>query len=173
MTVSNVDNPAVEKFVLVTATQLPHKCVACGLPATGREEFIDFQTSFDWEGALYLCINCGQQIARVLGFISPEEGEKLVEDTEGPVAGLLLELQEEREKNANLSLELDSLRHLLTKPADFSILAPLVTSNEELANRVLNRLEELGNLISSITDERDSEVASESGDGTSESDSSK
>jgi hypothetical protein len=68
-----VSGPLQNKFQVITATSLPHKCVACGSEADGRKEFVDFGISFDFEGCIYFCMGCAEEIARTIGFITSEE----------------------------------------------------------------------------------------------------
>lgn len=171
-TQGNVNNPAVAKFVLVTATQLPHKCVACGLPATGRNQYVDFQVSFDWEGALYLCTNCADEIARLLGYVSPEDRDKGIEEVEAPVAGLLLELEAEKEKNLALTDELDTVKRLLTHADSVSLLSPLLEAEHERADQLFERLTQRLDGLATLIQESGDSVSAKSELGTSEPDSS-
>lgn len=68
-----MSNPLQSKFQVVTSTLLPHKCIACGSEADGAKEFMDFGVSIDYEGAVYLCLNCCKQIANTIGFTAPFE----------------------------------------------------------------------------------------------------
>jgi len=75
-----VSNPLQTKFQIVTSTLLPHKCWACGSEADGTKEFIDFGVSIDYEGAIYICLNCSTEIAHTIGFITSfERDEALLE----------------------------------------------------------------------------------------------
>lgn len=73
-------NKPQSKFQLITETQLPHKCLACGKDATGRNKFVDFGVSFDYEGAIYICEDCAAEIAMLLGFESVANSEALTKE---------------------------------------------------------------------------------------------
>jgi hypothetical protein len=89
-----VSGPLQNKFQIITTTQLPHKCVACGSEADGRKEFIDFGISFDFEGCIYFCMGCAEEVARTIGFITSEELESALSRTEA----MERELEEERNR---------------------------------------------------------------------------
>jgi hypothetical protein len=90
----NAENPSVSKFQLVTATQLPHRCLACGRSSDGRIRFLDFGLSLDTEdplfigvpdsalGVIYICEDCGKEAAALLGCLSPQLTNQLNEDLE-------------------------------------------------------------------------------------------
>lgn len=71
-------NPDQAKFQLITETALPHKCMACGLNADGRREFVDFGISYDYEGAMLICSDCAEAIGRLMGLISRDEHDTAV-----------------------------------------------------------------------------------------------
>lgn len=117
-------SPYTAKFQLVTETVLPHKCVACGANATGRDEFIDFNLSFDYEGAIYLCANCGKQIARLLGFSDDTYEEEWKESQE--------ELDNLREKYARVSDDLTVYRRMVGDIANVRALNDLFVKLQSL-----------------------------------------
>lgn len=58
-------NPDQSKFVLHTNLPLPCSCIACGRSQRNSSEpFLDFNVSLDFVGALLLCLDCVNQIAR-------------------------------------------------------------------------------------------------------------
>lgn len=87
-------NLAQAKFQLTSNLALPAKCVACNVNQSNDvPEMVDFNVSFDFEGAILLCPNCCSQIARdCLGMVLPEE----IETFEGSVKTLFDQLEEEK-----------------------------------------------------------------------------
>lgn len=72
-------NQQAALFQLVKETVLPHYCAFCRAPSTGREEFVDGQLSLDYEGVIYICMDCARQIARLIGFTDDNYYDQYVE----------------------------------------------------------------------------------------------
>jgi len=111
-------NQAVALFVLVQNTVLPHKCITCGFPFTGKELALDLGVSLDFEGALYLCFECAKAVGRAVGLIE----EPSVAET--PVA-------EELESQANSFLLTEEEENAIRQLSDFLIKhrTPVVTDD--------------------------------------------
>ena len=71
-------NPDQAKFQIVTSTLLPHKCLACEGKADGTKQFVDFGVSIDYEGAMYICVSCAEEIARTVSYIPPYERDEAI-----------------------------------------------------------------------------------------------
>ena len=92
----------------VTITQypaLPSLCRVCNFSADGKREFIDFQLSFDIDGAINICTSCMVNIVQALGFIEPSEGDRLKAQVES-----LTDINRElTENNARLNTTIDAI----------------------------------------------------------------
>jgi hypothetical protein len=64
------ENDPSAKFQILTTVPLPRYCVACRMGADGRNQFVDLTMDLDYYGAVLLCRNCAEEIARVVGFES-------------------------------------------------------------------------------------------------------
>lgn len=92
----------------VTITQypaLPSLCRVCNFSADGNREFVDFQLSFDIDGAINICTFCMVNIVQALGFIDPSEAQGLMDR----ISTLLETNKELAENNARLNTTLDSI----------------------------------------------------------------
>lgn len=67
--------PPTSRFQIVERPYShPGKCVVCG--ATDRP-VIDWNMDLDDFGTIYMCLECGAELARALGFVSPDEVEAI------------------------------------------------------------------------------------------------
>lgn len=92
----------------ITTTEypaLPSLCRICNRGPNGRLKFIDFELSFDYDGAINFCEDCMLNIAQTLGFLSHEEAERLGVETNA----LKVELDLVRRNNEQLQSTLDSI----------------------------------------------------------------
>lgn len=89
------------KFQILTETPGPHKCIACGMDATGKNEFVDFGVSLDYVGAILICRNCCEEIADVVGFVPSEAADE--------AAARIKELLDELEQAHNETRKLDNV----------------------------------------------------------------
>lgn len=152
-TMETTTNEAASKFQLITDTALPHKCVSCGLDADGRRQFLDFNVSFDFEGALYICADsCGIEIARRLGFIPSTEIDLAIEDAAATVAGLQDELDAEKVKNLELTSRLAAFDFVSDDGSNIVLPASFSATLEELRDSVNERLGEFGTTIEGLRD---------------------
>ncbi len=69
-------NPSA-KIQLTTEPPLPATCTCCGTPGNGRSEFVDFNASVDYYGAVVLCVNCVKEAAATVGYVPDNNTEKL------------------------------------------------------------------------------------------------
>lgn len=131
----NAENPSMSKFQLVTQTQLPHRCLACGKNADGKIQFLDFGLSLDTEdplfigvpdsalGVIYICEDCGREAAAVLGCLSPQATNELSMKFEELISHLETEQQENdrlRTLNESYINVLSSLGYTAPQPEDDS-----------------------------------------------------
>lgn len=99
---------------------LPGKCAVCGYAGGGGgnfRRFVDWGISLDFYGAVIFCTFCIEHVANLLGYLSPEQGEKLE-----------LELTFNREKVSLLGEENARLRSALSS-LDF-VSSATVVANE-------------------------------------------
>lgn len=54
----------------------PGNCALCG-NATCLDGYVDLDIYFDWEGNIYLCMNCAKQVSKVIGCLLPDETKAL------------------------------------------------------------------------------------------------
>jgi regulator of replication initiation timing len=103
-----------DKVTVTKYPPLPSKCRVCLRDSNGQVEFVDFQLSFDYEGAVNICIDCMRNIAQVLGFIDQSEGDSLKAQVQS-----LVEINRElAENNDRLNTSLDLLLSLRPSLAD-------------------------------------------------------
>lgn len=117
------------RFALRSAGELrqPGQCSVCG-NGTCIEGYLDLDIYFEWEGNIYLCMNCVSEAIHVVGALLPKEAETLkniVETTHAELKVTKEQLNEYRNLDANLrrlfipdsakSGDL-SISSLLTKP---------------------------------------------------------
>lgn len=63
--------PPTSRFQIVERPYVsPGKCVVCG--ATDRP-VVDWNMDIEDYGTIYICLECGAELARSLGFVSPDE----------------------------------------------------------------------------------------------------
>lgn len=106
--------------VLDRPVALPGKCAICGYSGSengdGRK-FIDINFDMDFYGAVIFCAGCIVGIANKLGFISPEQADKLRLEKDQAIT----ELQKVAAENAKLRASLDSLNFLGSKSSDIPV----------------------------------------------------
>ncbi len=94
-----------DKITLTQYPALPSKCPICFRGADGELEFIDFQLSFDFDGAVTPCTDCWKTSAELLGYVSEDKIQPLLDKLE-ITEGLLRTVNNERDE---LQSALDSL----------------------------------------------------------------
>lgn len=110
----------VGKIKLVTYPPLPSKCAVCLRGADGQLQFIDFELSFDFEGAVTICVACWAPVAQILGYLEPAKVQILKDQ----VTVLHARVEELQTENGLLNTTLDSL---------FTV-RPALVSNDSGAN---------------------------------------
>lgn len=132
----NAENPSMSKFQLVTQTQLPHRCLACGRNADGRIRFLDFGLSLDTEdplfigvpdsalGVIYICEDCGREAASVLGCLPPQATQEL----SMKLTELVNDLEKEQKENDRLRTLVASLTNVLNS---FGVVLPKSEDDSE------------------------------------------
>lgn len=55
----------------------PGTCLLCGTSGVDDRKFVDFGKQVDWYGAVYLCSECIEEVARAIGFIPVAEFDNL------------------------------------------------------------------------------------------------
>lgn len=68
-----------DKITLTKYPPLPSQCRVCFRSANGELEFVDFQCSVDYEGAINICTDCWISAASLFGYVSPVAQEETVE----------------------------------------------------------------------------------------------
>jgi len=106
------------KYQLTKDPAQPQKCAGCGVNANGQNEFVDFNLSLDYYGAVIFCMSCAKEIAATVGFVDPDTIE-----TYGDV------LDAARAANERLSGELELLKNVVFT---FGIPNPSDTSNDSI-----------------------------------------
>jgi hypothetical protein len=118
----NAENPSMAKFQVVTQTNLPHRCITCGLNADGRIQFVDLGLSLDTEdplfigvpdsalGTLYLCINCASEMSAAIG----QPSVAVVHDLSEAYHNSELQVERLERENARLRTLNDSYVDVLT-----------------------------------------------------------
>lgn len=76
------------KFKLTKEPALPSKCIACGKDAQGNENFLDFDMSLDYYGAVLFCESCCGEVSRLIGFVSEDQVLEAIQLKDDAVAGL-------------------------------------------------------------------------------------
>ena len=75
-------NPAASKYVLTTDPALPQKCSGCGIPSKGYNQFVDFNLSLDYYGAVVFCIDCCKEIVHLIGYCSVAERDQALAEVD-------------------------------------------------------------------------------------------
>lgn len=102
-------NPDAALYKLTREPALPMKCVGCGRPADGKLEFVDFNVSFDYEGAILICRPCGLDIGRLVGLVDSNKIEEAAQE-----ASLTAQSLEEAQQNViRLTDQLTAYRSVL------------------------------------------------------------
>lgn len=91
-------------------SQFPGRCALCESNAL---PVID--TNRDWEtqggvGVLYICFNCGSNMAQLFGFVAPER----LADIEDELERTCQRLDEQETENADLAAQLETVKEALT-----------------------------------------------------------
>lgn len=81
----------------------PGACALCG-NGTCLEGYVDLDIFYDYEGQVYLCMNCARDVAKTIGCLLPGESTHL-ENLNRDVAA---ELKETQEKLAHAQSRLDA-----------------------------------------------------------------
>lgn len=115
-----------DKVTLTKYPALPSLCRVCNFSADGNRDFVDFQLSFDVDGAINICEFCMVNIVEALGFVSPEKAD-LDQET---ISTLTTQVNELSENNARLSATLDSILGLRPSVVSNSVLSDEGTSEQ-------------------------------------------
>lgn len=91
-----------DKITLTKYPALPSKCAACLRGSDGSLEFVDFQVSFDWEGAVVICTDCWKTAAELIQYVSADE-----------IAPLVMDIQELQSTVERLTHERDTVQSAL------------------------------------------------------------
>jgi len=76
------------RFQLVDSPASPGKCAVCGYSASGenepsnRRQYLDFGMELDFYGAVVICTECLTEVAVGMGYIVPEEADRLTAESE-------------------------------------------------------------------------------------------
>lgn len=81
----------------------PGNCALCG-NGTCLDGYVDLDIYYDWEGNVYLCMNCAKQTATVIGCLLPDQSRYLETLNEN----IAKELKETKEKLSEFQ-QLDDL----------------------------------------------------------------
>ena len=135
------------KFQLTKAPAQPQSCAACGVSAKGYNEFVDFNLSLDFYGAVIFCTDCAKEIAATVGFVDPDTIETF-EDV----------LDDARAANERQAAELELLKNVVftfgidvPKPSIVNLSGPSLFDDEEGQPSDEGR-QESGNPFSSVKD---------------------
>lgn len=71
----------------------PGACALCG-NGTCDDGYVDLDIYYDWEGQVYLCMNCAKQVAETIGCLLPAESAHL-ESLNKTIAEELAQLKED------------------------------------------------------------------------------
>ncbi len=115
-----------DKVTLTKYPALPSLCRVCNFSADGNREFVDFQLSFDVDGAINICEFCMVNIVEALGFVSPEKND-LNKET---ISTLTAQVNELSENNERLNATLDALIGLRPDLVSDSVLPDEVASEQ-------------------------------------------
>lgn len=109
-----------DKITLTKYPPLPSKCASCFRGSDGTLEFVDFQISFDYEGAVVICTECWATAAELIKYVSVDE-----------IAPLMMEIDHLRGELEKVSNERDSVQHAMD-----SLLAvrPNLVSNDHTSD---------------------------------------
>lgn len=116
-----IRTPESSKFkVLDQPYSLPSKCSFCGIGHNedGKRQFIDTMLELDYYGVVYICSTCFIEIAKALGFLSPQQYTRVAD------AGIAAELQ-----NRELKVENDGLRNAIAILSSHRCLGPTSLSH--------------------------------------------
>ena len=80
----------------------PGTCALCG-NGTCLEGYVDLDIYYEWEGQVYLCMNCARQVAQVVGALLPDQAEFLQATLEKVQTELTLTKAELSHANEQLS----------------------------------------------------------------------
>jgi hypothetical protein len=68
-----------DKITLTRYPVAPCKCPICHRGSDGALEFIDFQLSFDFDGAVTPCVDCWKTAAELIGYVSEDKIQPLLD----------------------------------------------------------------------------------------------
>jgi hypothetical protein len=69
----------MSRVALITEPALPAECVICKRSANGKVQFVDFNASLDYYGAIVICEDCIKETLRLMGFSDRGVNERLIE----------------------------------------------------------------------------------------------
>lgn len=108
MEVELPQKPSPSDKVSVTRTPpLPTTCAICLAPADGEREFIDFNQSLDYYGAVLICRECITPVAHSLDFVEVEKlnrANSIIETLRNTLAKTQADLYDARTLVNSLSL---------------------------------------------------------------------
>lgn len=127
------------RFQLITNSSppvAPGKCVVCGATSSDNS-YIDFGFDLDFYGVVYFCNRCIIEIARLLGFIPPEQWQVILDhnmESDNYIGELEKKNKELMDVVHNLSKLVGSNSIAVTLPpgvdVEFTEQGPQTTGNE-------------------------------------------
>lgn len=102
----------------------PGCCCVCG-SATCERGYVDPAVFYEWEGQVYFCVPCAEEIAGTIGCLTEDESEFLKNQTER----LGVELKELKEKYAHATDRLAAYDSVIGSVLTSSIAADLADDN--------------------------------------------
>lgn len=154
-----------DKFQKRNRSELQHPgtCLACG-SGNCDDGYVDLGTYFDYEGQMYLCLNCMQEAAEVAGMLVIAESEFLQRQNQG----MALKLRETEEAltyaNQRLRAYDDVLSHVRSNLADAES-ASMAAAQQRTADDSQLDLFDANAIGSAVSGESESEESTTSGSG--------
>lgn len=100
----------ISKIQVVKHPPLPATCAVCNRSANGNVDFLDWNLSLDYYGAVLLCEDCAREMVSILGFAPVAE----VENRNEQIENLTLRNRELVEENDRVRAALNSV--LVVRP---------------------------------------------------------
>lgn len=101
-----------DKVQLTKYPPLPSRCAICLFPSDGKREFIDFQLSFDYEGAVVICTECWLPVAERLGYAP----QRILDDAARETQMALDMVERLQVENGQLRESLDTMSRFSIAP---------------------------------------------------------
>lgn len=94
-----------DKVTLTKTPPLPSTCCICNFSADGTRNFVDFQMSLDFHGAIVICEACFPPVASLFGYIHESE----LSDIQAQLRNVHSAFENVQEENGRLQTALDSI----------------------------------------------------------------